>query len=91
MTKTFNNKEGIKQNAVIMGRKTWESINRKPLPGRVNIVLSREVGQDKYEELGIDEENNSVLLHSLESAIEYCEGNEFINEVFVIGGATIYE
>jgi len=32
-----------------------------------------------------------VLLSSLEDAIEYCEGNEFINEVFVIGGGTVYE
>lgn len=30
-----------KKNAVVMGRLTWESMNGKPLPGRVNIVLSR--------------------------------------------------
>lgn len=74
-----------------MGRKTWESIGRKPLPGRVNVVLSRDTGSAKEEELQIDEEKNTVLLSSLEDAIEYCEGNEFINEVFVIGGGTVYE
>lgn len=41
ITSTTN--DGKLQNAVIMGRKTWESIPSKfrPLPGRVNIVLSR--------------------------------------------------
>ena len=65
ITKTLNNKEGIKQNAVVMGRKTWESLNKKPLPGRVNIVLSRDVGDKQYEELEIDEEKNTLLLSSL--------------------------
>lgn len=51
ITKTLNNKDGMKQNAVIMGRKTWESIGRKPLPGRVNVVLSRDTGSAKEEEL----------------------------------------
>lgn len=32
---------GNEKNAIIMGRKTFESINKKPLPGRTNIILSR--------------------------------------------------
>lgn len=74
-----------------MGRKTWESINKKPLPGRVNIVLSRDTGDRQYQELNIDEEQNTVLLSSLEEAISYCEGNEFVNEMFIIGGGNVYE
>ena len=33
---------GNEKNAIIMGRKTFESINKKPLPGRTNIILSRD-------------------------------------------------
>ena len=45
---TTRTQDENKQNAVIMGRKTWESIPSQfqPLPGRLNVVISR---QDKLE------------------------------------------
>jgi len=45
---TSRTRDASKQNAVIMGRKTWESIPAKfrPLKGRINIVLSRNAGGD---------------------------------------------
>jgi dihydrofolate reductase len=41
---TKRTKDSSKQNAVIMGRKTWESIpdKKRPLDKRINIVLSRQ-------------------------------------------------
>ena len=65
-------------NTVIMGKKTWESLPRRPLPGRKNIVLT-----DDPQEL-ID---NSVTAYSIEDALSKCEKGE---EIFVIGGGSVY-
>lgn len=62
---------------VIMGRKTYESIGR-PLPKRTNVVITRS-------DLQIE---GCRVVHSLDEAFEMFEPSE---EVFVIGGAQIYE
>ena len=63
--------------AVIMGRKTFESLGSKPLPKRTNIVITR--SDAKFE--GV------LTAHSLEEAIAMAEGDE---EIFIMGGAQIY-
>ncbi len=65
-------------NAVLMGRKTWESIGR-PLPGRMNIVLSR---QDRPAEL----DRLVVWINAVEELAKV----ELPATVFVIGGAAVY-
>lgn len=67
---------------VIMGRKTFESIGRA-LPGRTNIVITRNT---KYEA------DNCLLAESLDQAIAWAEdfNTPGRDEVFVIGGASIY-
>lgn len=70
---------------VIMGRKTFESILGylgKPLPGRKNIVISRAGFQSAYSDVS--------LYQSVHSSIEAAK-EEGKAEVFVIGGAQIYE
>lgn len=62
---------------VVMGRKTWDSIGR-PLPGRRNIVVSRNAG------LRLD---GAETVTSLEDALRLCVG---VPEVFLIGGAQLY-
>lgn len=62
---------------VIMGRKTWESLPKRPLPGRLNIVLSRNP-------LPIE---GAETASSPEEAIEKCKGAE---SPFIIGGEQIY-
>jgi dihydrofolate reductase len=63
---------------VIMGRRTWQSIG-KPLPGRKNIVITRDRG---FEAPGC------VVVHSLPEAWQAAEGAD---EACVIGGTTLFE
>lgn len=62
---------------VIMGRKTWESLPKRPLPGRLNIVITR--GEQPIE--------GAVTAASVEEALKACEGLE---RPIVMGGAEIY-
>ena len=64
---------------VIMGRKTWDSLYVKPLPGRRNIVVTRNLdfSADGAEAAG-----------SIEDALALVDGDE---EAMVIGGATLFE
>ncbi len=63
---------------IIMGRKTYESIG-KALPNRRNIIISR---QEKYTAEGAE------VVSSLEDAFQLCKHED---EVFIIGGAQIFE
>lgn len=65
--------------AVIMGQKTYESIGR-PLPNRTNIVLTQD---PTFQVAGV------VVCYSIEEALERAREYER-EEVFVIGGGTIY-
>lgn len=64
---------------ILMGRKTFESIG-KPLPGRENVVLSRQ------KDLQIE---GVLVLGSLPQALDYFR-KENRKEIFIIGGAEIY-
>jgi len=64
--------------SIVMGRKTFESFPRRPLPGRQNIVITRNAG---WQYPGV------TVVHSLEEAIQVAE----TDSVFIIGGAQVYE
>lgn len=66
---------------VIMGRKTFESLSGKPLPGRLNIVITR---QKDWKPEGI------VVVHSLKDALFVAQSADY-KEVFVAGGGEIYK
>jgi len=69
---------------IIMGRKTYESIG-KPLPGRRNIVITR---QADYKKTGIDVVTSVEEAIKLGKDIALVDGHE---DVVVIGGAEIYK
>ena len=76
--------KGLGNNAVIMGRKTHESIG-KILPGRENIVISRSPMPES-----LKDKENIQWVASPEEADIYCQLQEF-DAVWIIGGSSIYE
>ena len=65
--------------SIIMGRKTFESFPRGPLPGRQNIVVTRNA---HYRPQGV------TVAHSIDQAIALVE---MPGEAFIIGGGTLYQ
>jgi dihydrofolate reductase len=65
---------------IIMGRKTWDSFPKKPLPGRTNIVVTRDTGWRA---------DGAVVTHSFDEALARAR-SEQPDEIAVIGGAEIY-
>lgn len=71
-----------KQNMVIMGRTTWESIPEqfRPLKNRKNVVLTR---NSEFEAAG------ATVFNSMDAAI--ASANDSIENVFIMGGAQVYK
>ena len=70
---------------IIMGRRTWESLPRKPLPGRMNIVLSRDASFEPKGALVCDSLAEAVGIAREQAAEDGAE------EVCVIGGLAVVE
>jgi dihydrofolate reductase len=64
----------------IMGRKTWESLPHKPLPGRDNIIISAALKSD---------DQRIKICGSFDSALDYCRGKH--QKVYICGGAAVYQ
>ncbi len=67
-------------NPIVMGRKTWESFPKRPLPGRTNIVVTRDAG---YRAEG------AVVVHSLDDALARARA-ESPAQIGIVGGVAIY-
>lgn len=69
---------------IIMGRKTFESIGKKALPGRLNIIVTQQHNLNH-----LQNNTDTWVVHSLEEAITQAQQTD-CKEAFVIGGGQIY-
>ena len=74
--------DNTKRNAVIMGKNTWESLPIKPLPNRLNIVMT---SNPEYE----INDKSVIVANSFEDVFMYCSPSN-IENIFIIGGTQIY-
>jgi len=65
---------------IIMGRKTWESFPKRPLPGRTNIIVTRQASYVAPD---------AVVAPSLDAALDVAR-RENPDEIMIIGGAQLY-
>ena len=72
-------KEQTMGKPIVMGMSTFESMNRRKLPGRQSIILTRK---------NIELDNDIIIIHSIDELLNYIE--EYNDEVMIIGGATVY-
>jgi len=79
-----------KMNAVVMGRRTWESIPEKfkPLPGRINVVLSRKAAEPSF---ASPYPADVLTASSVVDALAKLGERDDLSEVFAIGGESVYK
>lgn len=78
----------LPNSAVIMGRNTWNSLPKKGLINRVNIVISSTMSYDVLAS-GNETEAQVYLINSLDNALLLCDSLN-IEKVFIIGGSNLY-
>jgi dihydrofolate reductase len=74
-------------NAVVMGKKTWDSIPARPLRRRANLILSSHAPEQMHETHEIQSEHWFRTVPELFAHLEAAN----YDEVWIIGGASIYE
>ena len=77
-----------KKNAVVMGRKTWESLPARvrPLKNRINIVLSRQ------HQSSISDHEDVFVCHNYEEALSRVDDmKDKIESCWIIGGTSVYQ
>lgn len=85
-----NFKRLTKNNIVVMGRKTYDSLPHRPLPDRANIVISSSVNEDAT---FVVKKNGSIFvrLNEVKIMLEHISKYPCPFDIFVIGGGMIYK
>ncbi len=78
---TTHTQDSNRVNAVIMGRKTWESLPKKPLSCRFNIVVSKSLIYLR----------NAIVVRSFQDALGVISHLKQVENTFVIGGSELYD
>lgn len=73
---------------IIMGRRTFEALPRGPLPGRTNIILTRDTG---YIPLSCRDDADVIVVRSVDEALEAAAASPGADNVYVIGGGMVYD
>jgi len=83
---------GTGNNAIIMGRNTFESIKSKPLSGRDNLILSSTLNINEKINNKYKPDNNNIIKSFLNITLleEFLKTKKY-DEIWVIGGTKIYE
>ena len=74
---------GLQQNAVIMGRNTWESMSQKVLPNRLNIILTSKLN-------GSLQQGTVEYSKTFQDAMQCATSNNTVHRIFAIGGEAVY-
>ena len=76
--------KGSGNNAVVMGRNTWHSINANPLKGRANIVLSSNPS------IVTNKSSITQVVSDIPELVDFCQSKNY-DDIWIIGGANIYK
>jgi len=85
---TCNVNDKTKKNCVIMGKNTWDSLPKKPLANRINIIISK----NNYDIINNEYDNceDIKIFKNLDDVFEYVNNSDIIESAFIIGGALLY-
>ena len=82
------------QNAVVMGRKTWDSLpsNYKPLPKRLNVIITNQDLNIKNDNVVVSRWENfeETIINHVNTQNKVKKRNLLINDIYIIGGQQIY-
>jgi len=76
--------KGSGNNAIVMGRNTWDSLPKKPLPKRDNLILSTTLKSVK------ENNDNTKLFSNTKTLDDYCKEQKY-ETVWIIGGSQVYK